>query len=138
MDDKIVTLTTFYDAMEAEIVKGRLEANDIPCYIADGNFIGANPLYNQAAGGIKIKVFEHDLDKCREILAENMEVESGDDKLYTCPKCSSSDVFYGPSAVEKNWIFIVLSFLTFTHPIFLYKTWHCKACGNKFQSPRES
>ena len=134
MDDKIVTLAAFYDAMEAEIVRGRLEANDIPCFIADGNFIAANPLYNQAAGGIKIKVFEHDVDKCREILSEKIELEDADDKLYSCPRCSSSDVFYGPSEVEKNWIFLMLSFLTLTHPIFLYKTWHCKACGNKFQS----
>lgn len=35
--DKIVTLESYYDPMLAEIVKGRLEANGIPCYIADAN-----------------------------------------------------------------------------------------------------
>ncbi|RCH56187.1 hypothetical protein DJ568_05460 [Mucilaginibacter hurinus] len=70
-DDKIVTLASYYDPMLAEIIRGRLEANSIPCFIADGNTINANPLYNQAIGGIKIKVFEHDLERCREILAED-------------------------------------------------------------------
>jgi len=132
MNDKIVTLKAFYNPIEAEIVKGRLEANDIQCFIADGNFIGANPLYNQAAGGIKIKVFEHDLDKCREILSEKIEVENDEKELYACPRCSSTNVFYGPAEVKKNWLFIILSFLTVTYPIFLHKTWHCKACGHKF------
>lgn len=133
MDDKIVTLTTFYDAMEAEIVRGRLEANNIPCFIADGNFLAAVPIYNQATGGVKIKIFARDLDKCREILAEKVEIDD-DDQLYICPRCSSSDVFYGPSSVKKNWFYLLLSLLTISYPAVIYKTWHCKACGNKFQS----
>ncbi|MDB5112119.1 MAG: hypothetical protein JWR67_3233 [Mucilaginibacter sp.] len=74
MEDKIVTLQSFYDPMLAEIIRARLAANGIQCYIADGNAIGANPLYNQALGGVKIKVFEHDLEKCREILSQPEEL----------------------------------------------------------------
>jgi hypothetical protein len=70
MDDKIVTLESYYDPMLAEIVRGRLEANGIPCFIADGNMAGVNSIYNQALGGVKIKVFERDIEKCREILSQ--------------------------------------------------------------------
>jgi hypothetical protein len=73
MEDKIVTLEAYYDPMLAEIILGRLEANGIPCFLADENTLAANPFYNQAIGGIKIKVFEHDLEKCRAILADTDE-----------------------------------------------------------------
>ena len=72
MEDKIVTLESYYDPMLAQIILGRLQANGISCFIADENTLAANPFYNQAIGGVKIKVFEHDLQKCREILAEEI------------------------------------------------------------------
>lgn len=75
MEDKIVTLASYYSLMEAEIVLGLLKANGIACFLADDNAIAANPFYNQALGGIKIKVFEHDLEKCREILEHSDEQE---------------------------------------------------------------
>ncbi|GAA4318931.1 hypothetical protein GCM10023149_17300 [Mucilaginibacter gynuensis] len=74
---KIVTLESYYDPMLAQIILARLQANGIDCFIADDNTIGANPFYNQAIGGIKIKVFEHDLEKCRQILAE--QIDTGDE-----------------------------------------------------------
>lgn len=68
-NDKIVTLDSYYDPMLAEIIRGRLEAEGISCFIADGNVLSAQPFYNQAVGGVKIKVFEKDLERCHEILA---------------------------------------------------------------------
>ncbi|RVU02636.1 DUF2007 domain-containing protein [Mucilaginibacter limnophilus] len=68
-NDKIVTLDSYYDPMLAEIIRGRLEAEGISCFIADGNVLSAQPFYNQAVGGVKIKVFEKDLERCQEILA---------------------------------------------------------------------
>ena len=73
MEDKIVTLASYYDPILAQIILGRLQANGISCFIADENTLAANPFYNQAIGGVKIKVFEHDIDKCREILLEDTE-----------------------------------------------------------------
>ena len=42
MDDKIVTLDIFYDPMLAEIIRGRLAANGIDCFIADDINVGLN------------------------------------------------------------------------------------------------
>jgi hypothetical protein len=70
-DERIITLQTFYDPVLAHIVRGRLEANGISCFVSDENTLVANPFYNQAIGGIKLNVFEHDLEKCRAILAED-------------------------------------------------------------------
>jgi len=79
MEDKIVTLEAYYDPMLAEIILGRLKANGIPCFLADENTLAANPFYNQAIGGVKIKVFEHDLEKCRAILADTEEIDTNEE-----------------------------------------------------------
>src|SRR4051812_41685550 len=63
-DEKIITFENYYDVMLAHIVRTKLEDNGIPCFIADENTLTANPLYNQAVGGIKLKIFERDLEKC--------------------------------------------------------------------------
>jgi DNA-directed RNA polymerase subunit RPC12/RpoP len=137
MDDKIVTLRSYYDAMEAEIVRGRLEANDISCFIADDNTLAANPFYNQAMGGIKIKVFEHDLEKCREILAEAAVLEAGDE-LMTCPYCKSTHVHFSAAPVKRNWFSIILAVLISTFPIYLYRTWICMDCGASFEPAKSN
>ena len=74
INDKIITFETFYDPMLAHIIRTRLEDAGIDCFIADENTIGAQPFYNQAIGGIKIKIFERDLERCREVLAEDNEL----------------------------------------------------------------
>ncbi len=69
MEDKIVTLDTYIDLMQAQIVLAKLEAAGISCFM-DENAAGVYPLYASALGGFKVKVFERDLEKCRQVLAE--------------------------------------------------------------------
>ena len=99
MEDKIVTFQSYYDPMLAHIVRTRLEANGISCFIADENTIGANPLYNQAVGGVKLKIFERDIEKCREILAIDGDLHEqdhigidGENTYVVCPYCASTNV----------------------------------------------
>ncbi|RWY50900.1 putative signal transducing protein [Mucilaginibacter gilvus] len=73
-NDKIITFERYYDPMLAHIIRTRLEDAGIPCFIADENTVSAHPFYNQAIGGIKIKIFEHDLERCRGVLAEDNEL----------------------------------------------------------------
>jgi hypothetical protein len=75
-EDEIITLEAYSDPMLAQIILGRLAANGIPCFIADQYTIGINPLYNQALGGVKIKIFARDKERCRQILAEDAELGS--------------------------------------------------------------
>ncbi len=78
-EDDIVTFETYYDPMLAQIIRTKLEANGIPCFIADESLGVMIPIYNQAIGGIKIKVFARDLEKCREIVADEPGILPGDD-----------------------------------------------------------
>ncbi|RYZ97941.1 MAG: DUF2007 domain-containing protein [Sphingobacteriaceae bacterium] len=134
-NEKIVTLESYYDPMLAEIIRGRLEANGIPCFIADGITIGVNPLYNQLLGGVKIKVFERDLERCQIILTEsentNSEETSQVDTI--CPYCSSGNVRYGSATERKiNLITSIISLILMIYPFYARKAWHCFNCGKDF------
>ena len=140
MEDRIVTLASYNDPMLAEIILARLLDNGIECFIADGNTIGANPLFSNAIGGVKIKVFEHDLERCHEILQEQDDLQITDElpeeHPITCPYCGSTNVRYGTSTgVKTNWFGAVLSFLFFVYPPFAHKAWHCFNCEKEFQEP---
>ncbi|GAA4085413.1 putative signal transducing protein [Mucilaginibacter panaciglaebae] len=74
MEDKIVTLDTFMNFMQAEIALGKLQTAGISCFI-DENGANIYPLQTDALGAYKIKVFERDFEKCREILAQSDEAE---------------------------------------------------------------
>jgi hypothetical protein len=77
-EEEIVTFETFYDPILAEIIRTKLEANGIPCFLADENMGSIYPVYNQGGGGIKLKVFARDLENCKEIRADNIEPSEED------------------------------------------------------------
>ena len=133
MEDKIVTLESYYDTMLAQIIRGRLEANGISCFIADDNTLAANPFYNQAIGGVKIKVFERDVEKCRDILAEHAIMPSDEEQQMTCPYCHSKKVRYGPVGVVKSWFGILLGALFSPFQVHSHRSWNCHDCGANFE-----
>jgi hypothetical protein len=79
-DDQIVTFETYYDPMLAEIIRAKLEANGISCFLTDDSLGIMMPVYDSTVGGIKLKVFASDVEKCREILAEEIDPQAGEDQ----------------------------------------------------------
>ncbi len=141
-EEPIITFRSYYDPMLAQIVKTRLEDNDIPCFMADENIAVMNPLYNNAVGGIKLKIFERDLDRCNAILADEgiPGVDETDDTTVTasevviCPYCGSENVRYG-DATEKKYgiISMIVAFFFMVMPFLSRKAWHCFNCGKDFK-----
>src|SRR5690606_36367382 len=124
MEDKIITLKTFDNPALAHIIRARLEANDIPCFLADEHIIGLNPLYNQAIGGVKLKIFEKDYDKCMSLLAEDEDLisenenQSAETEETACTVCNAANVGYGNATKKRFGILtMVVSFLTMSYPI---------------------
>ncbi|HEY9000174.1 MAG TPA: DUF2007 domain-containing protein [Mucilaginibacter sp.] len=74
-DDEIVTFQTYYNIMEAEIIRAKLEANDIPSFIVDESLGVLYPVYNQGGGGIKLKVFAKDVERSNEVINDTAEPE---------------------------------------------------------------
>ena len=137
-EDKIITFESYYDPMLAHIVRSRLEANGIPCFLADENIIGANPLYNNAVGGIKLKVFEKDVERCREILAQegdlheedHVEIDGETDTYVICPFCASTNVSH---IDDKENTGFLNSLSNLVNPFHEQKNWHCNNCQQDFE-----
>ena len=139
MEDKIVVHSTYYNPIEANIIKARLEDSDIPCFLTDENVATINPLYNQAIGGVKLNVFERDVDRINALLAENhfdVELENIDpseDKML-CENCGSDNVSFGQATKNRfKWWVTILSFLLIVYPFKANKCYHCYNCGHEFK-----
>ncbi|TBO40942.1 putative signal transducing protein [Pedobacter kyonggii] len=145
MNDRTVVYSTYYNPMEANIIKAKLGDSGFACFLADENVATLNPLYNQAIGGVKLIVFERDVEAINTLLAEDNslafessdgivdEEESVEDKT-VCEKCGSTNVGYGIATDKKYSIWAtVLAFLTLTTPIKANKCHHCYDCGYEFE-----
>ncbi|HEY8928111.1 MAG TPA: DUF2007 domain-containing protein [Mucilaginibacter sp.] len=138
-EDKIITFESYYDPMLAHIIRSRLEANGISCFIADENIIGANPLYNNAVGGVKLKIFEKDLERCREILAtegdlheeDHIEIDNENDTYVVCPFCASTNVSHIDPEGEKAGF--LNSLMNLANPFYTQQNWHCNNCRQDFE-----
>jgi hypothetical protein len=138
--EKIVVYETFADPIKANIVKGLLESYGIECFLTDENIVTLNALYSIAVGGVKLNIFEKDIDKVSSILqSENMpsEVKNlGDEEKskLVCPNCHSQNVSYGGSVKRKfNFWHVFISFLLMMYPIAMRKTFHCFDCEHEFK-----
>ncbi|MDR2413676.1 MAG: DUF2007 domain-containing protein [Odoribacteraceae bacterium] len=58
--NKLVTVMTFSDPVEVSILRGRLEAEGIRCFVRDEMTAQVLPFVSDAIGGIKLQVRERD------------------------------------------------------------------------------
>ncbi len=145
MNDRTVVYSTYYNPMEAHIIKAKLEDSGFACFLADENVSTIQPLYNQAIGGVKLIVFERDVEAINALLAEDnsLDLESSDEVIgeeeaadgkTVCEKCGSTNVGYGMATNKKYSLWaILLAFLTLTPPIKANKCHHCYDCGYEFE-----
>ena len=66
--NKLVTVMTFSDPLEVSILRGRLEAEGIRCFVRDGMTSKMLPILSDAIGGIKLQVRERDVKRTIRIL----------------------------------------------------------------------
>jgi hypothetical protein len=65
---KAVTIRTFDNYIDANIISGKLQAEGITCFLADEYTATINPFLSNAIGGIKLNVPEAEAAKARELL----------------------------------------------------------------------
>ncbi len=100
------------------------------------------PLYNQTVGGVKLKIFERDLEKCREILAmegdlhenDHFEIDDETNTYVMCPYCASTNVRnVNEDADEEQSLTFLNSFMNLVNPFYVQKNWHCYNCQRDFE-----
>lgn len=134
MNETFVTLQAFQYSAEAQIIKGRLEAEEIPVVLQDEFTIDTDPFLSQAIGGVKLQVLEKDEAKAREIL-ENISTYSFDDagEAMHCPNCDSTKIDYVTTVRDtKSIVAFALSILVVALPIHTKYEYRCEQCKTKF------
>ena len=69
MDDFVTVLTVSYP-QQLWIIKGRLEAEGIVCFVKDELTVQSNNLWSNAVGGVKLQVQRENYEKAIELLKE--------------------------------------------------------------------
>ena len=136
MSLKMITIKTFIDPIEANIIKGRLESEGIPTLLLDENTVNTYWLYAQAIGGIRLQVKEEDVVHALSILEEDkakmylINKEEVDKSSPYCPNCLSNNIRinkYSKSAFGFSWL--LMGF-----PLLLPdKKFYCFNCGNQWK-----
>jgi hypothetical protein len=67
----MVTIATYDFLPLAEIVRGRLLTEGIPCELADQHLVQTDWLYSIAVGGIKLQVRAEDVNRALAILDQD-------------------------------------------------------------------
>ncbi len=121
--DRIVVYREFDNAIQANIIKTKLDAFDIPCFLTEENLANLYPAQPVLSIGVRLHVFQNDIDQVNTILEEqNLSVSEGS---VMCPKCGSNHIENSGKII--NMIRNAFSFL-----INLPEQQTCLRCGNEF------
>lgn len=70
VEDKLVPLGVSFNDFQAQVIKTKLEANGIDCFLFDQASFNAMSHLSLAIGGIRLMVLKSDLEKATKILHE--------------------------------------------------------------------
>jgi len=128
----LVTITSFDNPMQADILASRLEAEGIEAFVSDAEAVSVNPLWSPAIGGVKVQVREGDARKALEISREKAppKPEDPEDPRRPCPRCGSRETY----KEEISRQFMALSILLLGFPLlFVSEEWKCSKCCRTFK-----
>jgi len=154
-NERFITVLTVTFPQEVAIIRGRLEAEGITCFVKDELTVQVNPFYSNAIGGVKLQVLERDLNQAVEILkdtgyikGENLltseelslinEHSNNQDETEKrvgriCPICGSEEIV---KTKKAGWFFLLTSLLILFPTPFLQREYYCFNCKQEFKLKR--
>ncbi len=134
MSDTFKTIARFQYSSEAQIIKGRLEAEGIQVFLTDNLTIDTDPLVSNAIGGVKIKVLVRQAMEAQHIL-ETINKYSLDDEgnNISCPNCNSEQVqLFSTIKDAKSFFSFLFGVLIGTLPFYAKHKYRCDDCNSEF------
>ncbi|MDO6674257.1 DUF2007 domain-containing protein [Tenacibaculum sp. 1_MG-2023] len=126
MQDNHTILAVFEYSTEAQVVKTKLDSENIKTLLMDEKTIDSDPLISQAIGGVKLLVHNNDLEKAATIYNEIREYTKDENGNNThCPKCNSTKILVAD--LQRKNIFFML------FPFFESKNLICNDCKTIFK-----
>ena len=134
MSETFVTIARYQYSSEAQIVKGRLEADGIDVFLRDNITIDTDPLVSNAIGGVKLKVLSKDAEKANAILNSIQKYATDDEgKAILCPNCGSNHIeMYSTINSFKSLFFFLIGFISGTLPFSTRYQYKCENCKTEF------
>ncbi len=68
--ENIIVFDSYDTSIQASLVKTKLDAYGIPCFLTGENFVNLYPFRNELFSGVQLFIFEKDKDRVVEILVE--------------------------------------------------------------------
>jgi len=126
-EQKIVVFAAYDTVMAANLVKTKLDAYGIPCFLTDEHFVSLYPtIQNDLFPGVRLHVFEKDLDQVKDVLKEETKIERA------CPACGSLNIVYEPS--KKGNLTPILTSIMVGLFLPVKKVYRCENCEREFES----
>ncbi|PHQ30051.1 putative signal transducing protein [Leeuwenhoekiella nanhaiensis] len=134
MKSELKVIAQFTYSTEAQIIKGRLEADGIEAFLQDEYTIDTDPLISNAIGGVKLAVWTEDVMRAKTILESVAEYSVDDEgKALHCPECNSTQVKYYTTVNSfKAFASFLVTLLVSVLPIYTKYEYRCENCKNQF------
>jgi hypothetical protein len=127
-EERIVVFEAYDTVIKANLVKTKLDAYGIPCFLTEENFTSWYPLRNDIFPGVRLHIFEKDADRVRELLDEN----HLDTDPILCTRCNSKNVLIEDTVNADGWHLLPVILFVSSLPANK-KIYHCHDCGNKWE-----
>ena len=134
MSNTFKTIARFQYSSEAQIIKGRLEADGIQVFLSDNLTIDTDPLVSNAIGGVKLKVLSSQALEAQHIL-ESIRKYSIDDDGNTihCPNCKSEKIeLFSTIKDAKSLFWFLFGVLFSSLPFYTKHKYKCEDCKTEF------
>ncbi|MFS4483998.1 putative signal transducing protein [Hyunsoonleella sp. 2307UL5-6] len=134
MSDTFKTIARYQYSTEAQIIKGRLEAEGIQVFLSDHLTIDTDPLVSNAIGGVKLKVLSTDALKAQHILASINKYSIDDDgNTISCPNCHGNHIeLFSTIKDAKSLFWFIFGVLFSSLPFYTRHKYRCEACKTEF------
>jgi len=128
-DDKIIVFDSYDTVMAANLVKTKLDAYGIPCFLSDEHFVGLYPFRNELFPGVRLHIFEKDRERVMEILVEQ---NTSERESIHCPHCGSKNITVQPD--KKGILNSVITSVLLGMFLNPKKVHRCEDCLKEFDS----
>lgn len=134
MKDTFKTIARYEYSSEAQIIKGRLEADGIQVFLTDNLTIDTDPLVSNAIGGVKLKVLSEDASKAEDILRSIQKYSMDEEGNFVkCPECQSEHVQVFSTIKDfRSFFAFFFGFLFGTLPFYAKHKYRCDDCKTEF------
>ncbi len=132
-NDQIIVFAQYNTPIEANIIKAKLDAYDVPCFLSEENMANLYPGNPILSIGVKLHLFAKDEEQARLILADQTYLTLDTDATVKCIRCHSHRIerdFPREFDQKFSWSLSVLFFGVFFPEKKIYR---CQDCEFEFK-----